>query len=177
VATQAAAQTVRQTFPRGEAFTLAKRNDSCWRMNSKLWGAKHTDGPYVAMDDRHGPGWIVWSGSGTAARLATEDEAIAKMRRLADDWREMTTRKVYFIGAENRIGAIVKIGVAYEPKKRLSALQTASHERLRIMATIIGDERLEGKLHRRYHAARVNGEWFRITPALRQLIKRNAEAA
>jgi hypothetical protein len=63
----------------------------------------------------------------------------------------------------------VKIGIADDPYKRLSGLQTAHHEHLRICCTFqcenrISATRLEGLLHSRYASKRLRGEWFNLNP-------------
>lgn len=71
---------------------------------------------------------------------------------------------VYFIqAAEN---GPVKIGVADDPVKRITALQTAHHENLRLIRLLDGDSELEKVLHRRFSDIHVRGEWFRFTPEL-----------
>lgn len=63
-----------------------------------------------------------------------------------------------------------KIGVAYDPLRRLAAINTGAP----VAAVLIGsrqfDTRLsahdiESRLHRRFSAFRSNGEWFDIKPA------------
>lgn len=52
----------------------------------------------------------------------------------------------------------IKIGKSKNPAKRLRQLQTASPERLHLVAYIEGD--VEKELHRRFHGDRIRGEWF-----------------
>lgn len=66
-------------------------------------------------------------------------------------------------------GKAVKIGIADDPYKRLSNLQTAHHEYLRICCTFLCKDRktaakLEEILHARYAPKRLRGEWFNLNP-------------
>lgn len=71
--------------------------------------------------------------------------------------------KIYFIQAGD--AGPVKIGLAMNPEQRRTELQTASHERLHIRATVVGDLGTEQGFHRFYRREHVRGEWFR--PSLR----------
>jgi excisionase family DNA binding protein len=77
---------------------------------------------------------------------------------------------IYFIQAEE-IGHI-KIGFTgdEDSAERLRALQTGSPVRLQLLGEIPGDELDERTIHQKFAAARVNGEWFRAIPQLRQFI-------
>jgi hypothetical protein len=67
---------------------------------------------------------------------------------------------VYFIASPD--GSAVKIGVANEPRQRLSAMQVSVHDgQLSLLATMPGDERYEASLHERFASHRMQGEWFR----------------
>lgn len=79
---------------------------------------------------------------------------------------------VYFITAREL--NICKIGVAIDAKKRRSSLQTSCPARLTLEAVLPGSYKLERDLHIRFAEHRINGEWFKITPELDDLI---AEAA
>lgn len=166
-----AAQEVAHSVPGfPQKLREAARDASCWRDGGPLYDQEVVNGPYVVTED--GGVWNVWSNSGVAAVLPTRDAAIARMAFLADEWRARTVRKVYFIGHELKVGSEVKIGVAYEPHKRLSTLQTGYPKSLRVLATVEGGETEEEKLHRRYRHARLRGEWFTITPGMKKLIER-----
>ena len=67
---------------------------------------------------------------------------------------------VYLI--EQNVGE-VKIGKAVTPHKRLSELQMANPNRLRIWKAIPAEDRaeLEASLHFRFASYRIRGEWFR----------------
>lgn len=68
----------------------------------------------------------------------------------------------YFIraGAEGP----VKIGLSNDVFDRLCNLQVGHHEELRIIRLIRGDA--EKAMHRRFHANRIRGEWFKFDPAM-----------
>ncbi len=77
--------------------------------------------------------------------------------------------RVYFIGSAR--SKAVKIGVAEDPRTRLSALQTGNSQRLVLLAEMPGDERYERVLHRTFAPQRIRGEWFKNEGALAELIK------
>lgn len=73
---------------------------------------------------------------------------------------------VYFI---DQVGTpYLKIGITEDLPRRLSTLQTASPQDLRVICTLeCGDietaQRIEGMLHAYFEAQYVRGEWFSIT--------------
>lgn len=74
---------------------------------------------------------------------------------------------IYFIRDE---AGYIKIGYATNVSYRMNALQTASRQKLTLLARVPGSTLDEKALHRRFRAARVRGEWFRPTPELRAYI-------
>jgi hypothetical protein len=62
---------------------------------------------------------------------------------------------------------LVKIGCAKDVAARLAALQTGCPLKLRLVATRRGSLRDERRLHQRFVAARVSGEWFRFSDEIR----------
>lgn len=74
--------------------------------------------------------------------------------------------KVYFIGAGSR----VKIGYSSDPEKRLTELQVGNPDRLTILATLDGGAVLENTIHAAFARDRLDGEWFRISRELLELI-------
>lgn len=73
---------------------------------------------------------------------------------------------VYVFGAD---GGAVKIGIAADPHKRLSQVQTGHPQRLRIEAAIeVADRteaaRIERAVHARLSDKRETGEWFLCRP-------------
>jgi hypothetical protein len=152
---------------------LASRKAQTWREGSNIWGDL-ADGPYT-IDPRDGLWELFWYEGQQCHRLEPfRDEAVARaeLKRLAGLWREQTTRRVYFIGTEPKIGELVKIGVAFNPQARLATLQTAWPVDLRILAAAPGDRPLEDRYHRRFRKAHVRGEWFTITRAIKSEIDR-----
>ena len=77
---------------------------------------------------------------------------------------------IYFVQAEG-IGHI-KIGFTdgEDVNGRIATLQTASPVRLRLLGAIPGGMEEEKDLHRRFAAARVQGEWFKPVAELLALI-------
>lgn len=71
---------------------------------------------------------------------------------------------VYF--AQRGENGPIKIGVSGGVKARVSALQTAVAEPVRLLASIEGTRRDEEELHFRFQAHRLKGEWFRPVPEL-----------
>lgn len=86
--------------------------------------------------------------------------------------------RIYFIGTELRRGAAIKVGFSYNPEERLKQLQTATPERLRILATTPGTKDDEAKYHRRWRLRRQAGEWFTVGECIIDEIERlNAQTA
>lgn len=67
----------------------------------------------------------------------------------------------------------VKIGYATRLASRIRELQVGSPARLVLRAAIPGGADLEGRLHREHDASRLRGEWFKLTPAIKALLKAN----
>lgn len=66
---------------------------------------------------------------------------------------------IYVVQAET--SGFVKIGYSSDIRKRVSQLQTANHDKLRLLLVIDGDLRDEERLQDRMKAHRERGEWFR----------------
>lgn len=71
---------------------------------------------------------------------------------------------VYFL-RDAGSGAI-KIGIAREPGRRLTSLQTAHAYKLEILGTCQGGHTLERVLHMEFEADRLMGEWFKPSDRL-----------
>lgn len=73
---------------------------------------------------------------------------------------------VYFIQMEQ--SRHVKIGIAWDPQKRLNELQTGNPEKLTLVAftVVVNGRALEKRLHRALSQYRLQGEWFRAGPWL-----------
>lgn len=76
--------------------------------------------------------------------------------------------RVYFI--KDLITGNIKIGRAVNPIKRLKSLQTGNPNKLVIVTTQEGGEKLENELHRRFAASRIIGEWFSPSKELEDYI-------
>jgi hypothetical protein len=86
-------------------------------------------------------------------------------RRLGEPRGKLTT--IYAI----RSGDAVKIGISWDPKDRLSGLQTGSPHSLELLGTADRvSPKLEKLIHIRLEAHRLKGEWFRITPEVQQVV-------
>jgi hypothetical protein len=75
---------------------------------------------------------------------------------------------VYFIQARN--GGPIKIGWAKDPEQRLANMQVANAEPLVIRTAVKSKPQAEKKLHERFAAKRVRGEWFEPCPEIEYLI-------
>jgi hypothetical protein len=172
VATQEVARGVPERFRRLKLAPPRARENPLDRLYP------YVDGPYVAAFKRDEGCWHVWwdgNAREPLLRFDTESEAASAVKELAALWRPTAGRKVYFIGTENREGRHVKIGMAYEPEKRLKTLQIGHSAQLRVLAWFRGDRDAEARLHAKFYRTRIQGEWFRITPALKRLIEGHAE--
>lgn len=82
-------------------------------------------------------------------------------------------RYVYFI--QSCDGATwsgpVKIGVSYDPERRIAKLHSTGYKHLRVRAAVVGSFPLERELHRRFAALRLHGEWFSPGAALVMLLE------
>lgn len=87
--------------------------------------------------------------------------------------RPADVRDVYFIQGID--GGPIKIGVAGHPEIRMAEIQLMSPARLRILGTIRGvGQPEEHRLHRRFAAHRIHGEWFLPVPEITDYIRENA---
>ena len=76
---------------------------------------------------------------------------------------------VYFIQAGD--DGSVKIGISADPERRLELLQGAHYEELVLLAYRPGTLAMEKRLHSKFAAWRIRGEWFEAdAPGLREEI-------
>jgi hypothetical protein len=78
----------------------------------------------------------------------------------------MATGHVYIIEAE---GGAVKIGIARDPHRRLTTLQTSAPMPLRLAHETVEEEtasHIERQAHRSLSAHRLQGEWFATTASI-----------
>lgn len=64
----------------------------------------------------------------------------------------------------------VKIGKSNDPEARIGTLQTSSPVDLRRIAVLRGGDRLESCLHSEFAREHIRGEWFAITPRVREFL-------
>jgi hypothetical protein len=76
---------------------------------------------------------------------------------------------IYFIRAVN--SGTIKIGVSNDPKRRLESMQTGSPEPLELLGILPGGVDEERRLHGRFKAYRIHGEWFRGDAVLMRAIE------
>jgi hypothetical protein len=110
-----------------------------------------------------------------AARDNLLDTAEIPPAREDNAWLPMPGRalrrgRVYFIRAIG--GGAIKIGFSAEPKNRLGAAQTYSPHKLVLVGSLEGTQALETRLHQRFAAFHLRGEWFReeILPEVLHLL-------
>lgn len=72
---------------------------------------------------------------------------------------------IYFMRPVGQVGPI-KIGCSIHPEKRLVQISTWSPIPLEIIATALGNSRLENFVHRKFKAQRLHREWFEPCEAL-----------
>jgi tRNA isopentenyl-2-thiomethyl-A-37 hydroxylase MiaE len=76
---------------------------------------------------------------------------------------------IYFVTARE-VGR-VKIGYAKEPQARFVSIQTHSPVTLVLERVCEGNAEEEARLHERFAADRVRGEWFVITPEIERFLE------
>jgi hypothetical protein len=75
---------------------------------------------------------------------------------------------VYFVTTD--VSRLTKIGRAQNVETRLKAIQTGNHEPLSLLGVLAGGKELEREIHAMLADTRVRGEWFRPSPALKDLL-------
>lgn len=65
---------------------------------------------------------------------------------------------VYFV--QDSLSQNVKIGYANDVKSRIRQLQTGASSDLKLLLQIDGSMQLERRLHKKFAAFRISGEWF-----------------
>ena len=81
---------------------------------------------------------------------------------------------VYFIQQIDNQNGAIKIGVSFNPVKRLAQLQTTSPDKLDFIGVIRGGYQLETELHHKFSHLNLTGEWFRADDSLLEFIDTNA---
>jgi hypothetical protein len=68
---------------------------------------------------------------------------------------------VYFVQTPTVDGMVaVKIGIARNPHARIRELQCGNPCKMRLVAYVAGDDRLERRLHATFDSIGLRGEWF-----------------
>lgn len=109
-------------------------------------------------------------------RIEEMPERVEQARRAAAEKERLIAEErsiVYFLHSE--VSGLVKIGTTTAYRTRLSALQS-EHGPLRLLLAVPGARPREAETHRRFHAQRAAGEWFRAERPLLLWIKRTREA-
>lgn len=75
---------------------------------------------------------------------------------------------VYFISINNEF---VKIGITSDLEGRLKDLQMCNPYFIKVEVAIPGGYHLETKYHQRFSQYREHGEWFRLSPEIREEIE------
>jgi len=78
---------------------------------------------------------------------------------------------VYFVTLAGEITDRIKIGMASSVRARLLTAQTFAPHKLVLLAVVPGGRDQEDALHSRFYAERVQGEWFRFSPGLVDLLE------
>lgn len=85
---------------------------------------------------------------------------------------------VYFIQCNGADGP-VKIGIAVDPQRRLSELRIGCPYPMELLATAVVEDAdlAERRLHMRFAARRIHGEWFECHPQLLEIARAIAREA
>jgi hypothetical protein len=76
---------------------------------------------------------------------------------------------VYFVQAG--VGGPIKIGWSQDVARRMAELQTANAHRLLLLGTQRGRMETEASMHAKFAHLRLEGEWFRDAPEIREHLK------
>lgn len=106
--------------------------------------------------------------------LRRDERAIRRIWRKGEAAPDLTKggffeSHVYFAYSAGRI----KIGTSINVHSRRRNLTGHSPLPVTILLTCPGDANLEASLHEQFASARLHGEWFTLTPALRGMIEAN----
>lgn len=77
---------------------------------------------------------------------------------------------IYFL--QNGRRKLVKIGFSGDHISRIDSLQSATPDKLKLLATLPGSRTLEAELHKRFAKYHVQGEWFSVEGELAKYIDR-----
>jgi hypothetical protein len=76
---------------------------------------------------------------------------------------------VYFMGSGS--DGPIKIGMSFDPDRRVKDIQTASPEEIRVLAQVSGDQDVERMFHGVFAPDHIRGEWFKRSPTLLEFIR------
>jgi hypothetical protein len=86
--------------------------------------------------------------------------------------RRRWDQRVYFFKCLDC--GLIKIGTSHDYRKRRRQIERTTEHVLDILGTVFGDRSTEAHLHGTFMRDRVEGEWFRSSPALLRYIEDNA---
>jgi len=115
--------------------------------------------------------WVKTWAPPTAKLITPGDRTLS----LDDGTQETRPYFVYFILNED--SNAIKIGLAKDVNKRLTALQTSSPAHLKLIKTIQTNgadaaRQLEQSLHEKFDGLRLAGEWFRVDEMLMEYVEK-----
>jgi hypothetical protein len=106
---------------------------------------------------RRMPGW-----SQRMAYRHIGPRGLAKGRPRSDGSLSERSRPGFIYFLQNGRRKIIKIGYTRDHGGRVSSLQNANPDELKVLATIRGTRMAEAELHKRFSKFNVRGEWFRL---------------
>lgn len=95
-------------------------------------------------------------------------EPAGPCRHVIERERKRWARRVYFFRCLDC--GLVKIGFSADYRKRKVQIERSSEHVLEVLATEFGDRATEAAIHGMFARDRVEGEWFRLSPALGRYI-------
>ena len=110
----------------------------------------------------------------TEQSMHIAEVSVGAEKSLNTEARRKTRRQpspswVYFVKSRN----LVKIGRAKDPYARMLNMQTANGQEIAILGVMPGGAAEESDLHGRFHSDWVQGEWFRLSDAIKTYIAEN----
>lgn len=85
--------------------------------------------------------------------------------------KKMTSGFVYFL----KCGDKIKIGKAWDVRKRMTGIQTSSPDIVECLGVTTGGIREERRLHKKFSHLRHHGEWFVDATEIREFINKNCD--
>ena len=79
--------------------------------------------------------------------------------------------RIYFVEAHG--ANVVKIGYSEDVKSRIKALSQGSPHKLILLGTMEGNMQDEERLHQAFESQHVRGEWFKLSPQIKDFIRAN----